>query len=294
MADFRTHKQFPDPWLLYLLIDPTLSPSSHPQGEIFYVGVAPGSKSRAGAQGLRSVDLASAKMLPVYEKAARQRIEELDARGVLPLVEVIVSGWAWDVSKGDGRTEDISPEEIERLKGVVVETLCPRPLNTPRGSAGVVAQAGRLDRLPGWLLDAARDAGAAPVPSEWLTLGVLADVPMWFVAETSPDELFDVMVERLKGTFPKGLAALVEEEGSALLLATASWLVCPTVIPEGFIFGVWEVDGITPGDDGQIVCHRVPDTPEVEALRRALLWKTVPMPQSASTVMFEVTGSSKT
>lgn len=86
------------------------------------------------------------------------------------------------MTAGEGRTDDISPEEAERLKGVVVEALWPRPLNARRGGAGVVAQAGRIDRLPGWLLDAARDGQTVSVPSEWLTLWVMADLPMDYPA----------------------------------------------------------------------------------------------------------------
>ena len=82
MALYSAMTEFPDPWLLYLLVDPT----SHRHGQVFHVGVAPSRQVRAGVKGLTAADLARPETLPANETDAIEYLKNLTDRGVEPVV----------------------------------------------------------------------------------------------------------------------------------------------------------------------------------------------------------------
>ncbi|ROR74422.1 hypothetical protein EDD31_2838 [Bogoriella caseilytica] len=71
-------------WRLYLLIDPTTGPTNHARGTVFYVGY----RARPNHGDLDH--LARPESLPRVDREARDKLVELRAAGVAPVVEVLV------------------------------------------------------------------------------------------------------------------------------------------------------------------------------------------------------------
>lgn len=68
-------------WLAHLVVDPSWEPTSHPQGEVVYVGLSVTGRDLAEAGDPRS--------LPDYEAPARQRLQEIIDRGRATVIEVL-------------------------------------------------------------------------------------------------------------------------------------------------------------------------------------------------------------
>ena len=131
----------------------------------------------------------------------------------------------------------------------------------------MAAPAGRVSRrLQQAVAGGAADDGAwlrygAPgarspgvVPSDWLVVGVRMPNEDPVLLDVDSEVLFGLLPEWAESPrFPMQLAQKVERERSALLVAVANWTLCPTVVPAGYVLGVWETSAMAKDTVGKSV-----------------------------------------
>jgi hypothetical protein len=74
----------------------------------------------------------------------------------------------------------------------------------------------------------------------------------------------------------------------AILVGAAGWTVAPNVVPNGYVFGVWQITGIKKLDNEHFVLVQGDDTPEIEALRRAFVGGLIPIHPVPGHVFFDL------
>ena len=262
-------------WSVYLLVDPSVPPSSHREGEVFYVGVCPGRP----AVGVDLSDLAAAELVPAGESTVVQRIRLIEARGSVPVVDMV----------GLVGTTAPSRSEVVRTAAAVAAVLVPAPLNASVPGLRRVAVYRRSTYR--WL------AEARPVmlPDGWQALIRRVPLDPHTSLAVEGAELVEMTPGQLlaENSYVPALRSFL---GTFVAEARRRYFAgCPLVyllvlqdrfpgraVPRDLVLGVWKIADLVaehpakPAGEPDRHERRVrvvtaPDDPETVALRRHLL-----------------------
>lgn len=218
-------------WALYLLIDPTTGPTSHPDGTVFYVGrhADAWALSRGLDMPVTEDALARGVFIPADETQAREHAQALRQARVAPIVEYVRDDSEW--------TGAATPAEQERMSRAVAQALHPHPLNRPAvGQHYAHASTDDHTLPPTPALPADAPVHVAYLPSgldgttEEILAFTLADL-VWLIPER------DTRTGVLTQTTP--------EEPVLVLLVTKK----PRGVPAGYVFGAWWATGVNTNDN---------------------------------------------
>ncbi len=244
-------------WLVYLMVDPSVEPSSHPLGEVVYVGLSVTGRDLPEAGDPRS--------LPDYEVPARERLREIIDKGRTPVIEVLA-----DRLPPEGREE-----RATAMKEALTLGLWPRPLNAVQEPDAVI-------RLPERVLSASLAARPITLPEHYGVVysviestGPFGDVASLLAA--SPDRLALEFARQQSPIPADALNRHAQEPGLIWLIAAGARLATGLIRP-GLVLAAYLVQGAE--QDPKVVQHitlRVSTDERAMALQRLLTGTAIPV-----------------
>ncbi|GAA1785567.1 MULTISPECIES: hypothetical protein [Nostocoides] len=249
----------PLPWAVYLLIDPTRPPTSHPGGEVFYVGIA--------LSGRHFQDLGAPEALPDREVDARERVKAIMDAGQTPLVEVLANALT------DRGRED----RAEAARDALILTLNPPVLNARMASC--------FERWDGRTASRLQSAPAARAPDDVQVLVAEVTEPGQFgtvqgLLDASADALFETFSSWPRSQVHKASALnRAASEARVLWLLVAGTTLFPGLVPPGLILGARLLGEAEDKGPGTLLLAGLTG-PESDALQRLLVGAVIPIPAS--------------
>lgn len=244
-------------WLVYLVIDPSIEPTSHPQGEVVYVGLSVTGRDLAEAGDPRS--------LPDYEVPARQRLQVIIDRGHTPMIEVLA-----DRLPPEGREE-----RAAAMRDALVQGLWPRALNAVEEPDSVIL-------LPERVLSASMSARPITLPDHMGVVYSLIERPGPFgdvssLLAAAPDRLAWEFSRQQTPIPVEVLNRHAEEPGLIWLLAAGPRLATGLVRP-GLVLGAYLIERAEQDPEvRQRVRLRVSTAERGMALQRLLTGTAIPV-----------------
>lgn len=252
----ETPKRYP--WLVYLLVDPTTTPTNHPQGTVFYVG---NRLDLARYEPLDMRDLLAPESIPEDEAPARERLQALVDEGVDVVIQVVTDS----VNYGPRSLEVTQAQTI----GAIVATMHPRPLNTRAN--GILWSADLAQRVS--------DAVELDLPVDAILARTRGEAPLAELATMTQDDLFQASIAQVPGMrhTPTTAATLRESGPRPLLLVVGGHRRPYYKLPAGFVLGAWMVESIEPDPDQPDTWRvtRADDLEETLALQRHFVHRVV-------------------
>ena len=244
-------------WLVYLVIDPSVESTSHPQGEVVYVGLS--------ITGRDLVEAGDPRSLPDYEVPARQRLHEIIDKGRTPLIEVLA-----DRLPPEGRED-----RATAMRDALVQGLWPRPLNA-------VLEPDAVIRLPERVLSASLAARSITLPEHYGVVYSVIESPGPFgdvasLLAASPDRLALEFARQQSPIPADALNRHAQEPGLIWLIAAGARLATGLIRP-GLVLAAYLVQGAE--QDPKVVQHitlRVSTDERAMALQRLLTGTAIPV-----------------
>jgi len=244
-------------WLVYLVVDPSVESTSHPQGEVVYVGLS--------ITGRDLVEAGDPRSLPDYEVPARQRLHEIIDKGRTPLIEVLA-----DRLPPEGRED-----RATAMRDALVQGLWPRPLNAVQEPDAVI-------RLPEQVLSASLSARPVTLPDHFGVMYSLIESPGPFgdvasVLATSPDRLAWEFSRQQSPIPVEVLNRHAEDPGLIWLIAAGPRLATGLVRP-GLVLGAYLIERAE--QDPEVLQHvtlHVSTDERGMALQRLLTGSAIPV-----------------
>ena len=244
-------------WLVYLVVDPSVEPSSHSLGEVVYVGLSVTGRDLPEAGDPRS--------LPDYEVPARERLREIIDKGHTPVIEVLA-----DRLPPEGREE-----RATAMKEALALGLWPRPLNAVQEPDAVI-------RLPDRVLSASLAARPITLPEHYGVVYSVIESPGPFgdvasLLAASPDRLALEFARQQSPIPADALNRHAQEPGLIWLIAAGARLATGLIRP-GLVLAAYLVQGAE--QDPKVVQHitlRVSTDERAMALQRLLTGTAIPV-----------------
>ncbi len=277
-------------WLLvYLLVDPTTGPTRHPEGTVFHVGWLTDGPGEAGMpEALFDLGAPEAHEDVAHEgrDGVAERIEELRARGVAPLVRIVTFGGP---RQPPGLNAEVAAGFCALLFGLRPAT---RVLDGYRyefdDERTQPGQNARSSPVREWDVEdyvRVRLAETVRLPEDVAALIVpvrpIRDAPA--ILRATPSAVLAAYRELPGGSSWTSIADRV----GRVFTGEVPWPVAVLVVgqrargelmPPGWVLGVWRLAGLQSRDPNRTVLEVGPDDAEVVALRRHLVGRVLLLP----------------